>query len=209
MYGDVMVIVALVFSIIFLIFYFFAFYYVVLKKVSKKRFLRKFHNAICNIYMQKKVVANPTYCIEQLNLNYEKLCQTMPNNKYANIVDLLEMIIYYYDSCPNQIFTSVFMQKKDMEIRNFIVDICFYIKDKNPFISIPKKEADLMQSISYALENNNESLGKNSIKQLSQEIAIKEKTIVKKDKENQRANMVSIIGLVLTIFFGLLSLTHL
>lgn len=66
-----------------------------------------------------------------------------------------------------------------------------------------------MQSISYALENNNKSLGKNSIKQLSQEIAIKEKTIVKKDKENQRANIVSIVGLVLTIFFGLLSLSHL
>ena len=110
-----MVIVVFVFSIIFLISYFFAFYYVILKRVSKKSFLRKFHNAICNIYTQTKTASDLNYYnyyIEQINLNYEKLCQQMPNNKYANIVDLLEMIIYYYDSCHNQIFKSVFMQKK-------------------------------------------------------------------------------------------------
>lgn len=34
---------------------------------------------------------------------------------------------------------------------------------------------------------------------------INTKLIKNKDKENQRANIVSIIGIVLTIFFGLLS----
>jgi len=61
-----------------------------------------------------------------------------------------------------------------------------------------------MQSISDAL--NNKSLGENSLKQLSQEVATKEKMLVKKDKENQRVNIVSIVGITLTIFFGLLSI---
>ncbi|MCH5279029.1 MAG: hypothetical protein J1E60_04485 [Christensenellaceae bacterium] len=86
-----------------------------------------------------------------------------------------------------------------------MVDMCFYIKTINPFISISRKEADLMQSIMNALNNNNCSLGVSSLKQLSQEVATKEKLIIKKDKENRRANIVSIVGLILTVFFGILS----
>ena len=80
-----------------------------------------------------------------------------------------------------------------------MVDMCFYIKTINPFISISRKEADLMQSIMNALNNNNCSLGVSSLKQLSQEVATKEKLIIKKDKENRRANIVSIVGLILTV----------
>lgn len=40
-------------------------------------------------------------------------------------------------------------------------------KSINPFISIPQKEADLMQSIKEALDDNNQSLWINSLKQLS------------------------------------------
>lgn len=86
-----------------------------------------------------------------------------------------------------------------------MVDMCFYIKTINPFISISRKEAELMQSIMNALNNNNCSLGVSSLKQLSQEVATKEKLIIKKDKENRRANIVSIVGLILTVFFGILS----
>lgn len=42
-----------------------------------------------------------------------------------------------------------------------------HIKSKNPFIDIPRKEADLMQTIMDALNSNNTSLGINSLRQLS------------------------------------------
>ena len=195
--------------IIIMILYFFAFYNIILKRDSQRRFLQRFHNAVFNIhYRQRKSGssnASPTYWLEQLNLNYEKLCQSMPNNNYSSILDLLETIIYYYDSYPDRLFKEIFKQQKDRELRDFMAELCLHIKSQNPFISVPRKEADLMQSILDALNNNNKSLGVNSLKQLSQEIASKEKIIVKKDKENQRANIVSIVGIILTIFFGLLS----
>lgn len=200
----------MVFMLVFLALYVFAFYTIILKRDIQRRFLRTFHNAVCSIYTEANNASNnqPSldYLFEQLNLNYEKLCQTNPNNNYSSILDLLETIIYYYDSYSNTIFKNIFRQEKEPAVRNFIMEICLYIKNINPFISVPRKEADLMQSITDALENNNKSLGQNSLKQLSQEILTKEKSLIKKDKENQRANIVSIVGIVLTIFFGLLSM---
>lgn len=185
--------------------YVFAFYFIILRRDTRRGFLCTFYNAICNICKFSPESSDPAYLFEQLNLNYEKLCQDRPNNNYRSILDLLETIIYCYDSYSDYYFHKVFGRFKDQEVRNFILRICTYIKNINPFISISRKEADLMQSIKDALENNNKPLGVNSLNQLSQEIATKDKLITKKDKENQRANIVSIISIILTIFFGLLS----
>ena len=200
----------LVMVIVILAVYFWAFYFVILKRGEQKRFLRTFHNAICSIYagVNNNSLVGLTLAgwFEQLNLNYEKLCQEKPNSNYTSILDLLETIIYYYDSYADAFFKETFQQEKDPAVRNFIMEICQYIRNINPFISSPKKEADLMQSVTDALESNNKSLGLNSLRQLSQEIVAKEKIIVKQEKDNQRAIIVSIVGIVLTIFFGFLSL---
>ena len=175
-----------IFMTLFLAFYFFAFYIIVLKRDIHKTFLRTFYNAVCSIFEKADDnwydEALLAYCFDQLNLNYEKLCQANPNNNYKSILDLLETIIYYYDSYSNNTFRNIFRKNKEFVIRNFIVEMCLYIKEINPFISLPRKEADLMQSITDAIENSNKSLGTISIKQLSQEIVIKEKMIVNKSK---------------------------
>lgn len=220
MYNDITGSMMAFLLIIIILIYFISFYHITLNRFHVKRFLRRFYNAICNVYEQMKndlkkkeddlasnyhTDVDLEYYVEQLNLNYEKLCQQMQNNKYDNIIDLLEAIICCYDSYQDEHFENVFRYKKDERIRKFIIDMCFLIKKENPFISIPKKDADLMQTLLNALKDADISLAENSIKQLSQEIEIMEKTIVKKDKENQRATVVSIVGIVLTIFFGLLS----
>ena len=203
--------------IIFLLIYLIAFYKIIMKRDIQRQFLRRFHNAICNI-IDEPMHTSPmepdydpvhTYWFEQLNLNYEKLCQDNPNNNYTSILDLLETIIYYYDSYPDKVFKNIFSQIKNPKVRNFMLEMTLYIKSKNPFISIPRKEADLMQAIKDALDNSNKSLGINALSQLSQEVATKEKLIIKKNKENQRANIVSIVGVILTVFFGILSIMRL
>lgn len=117
----------------------------------------------------------------------------------------METVVYYYDTYPEKLFKSIFRTGKEQELRDFIIQICNYIKSVNPFISAPLKEAELMRTLKDALDNNNQSLGNNSLTQLSLEIETKEKLLIKKDKENQRANIISIVGIVLTLFFGFLS----
>ena len=88
-----------VFIAMFMVLYFVAFYIIIVKSATQRRFLRRFHNAVCNIYdeeirhtLQKTAKlysnVNSIYWFEHLNLNYEKLCQTNPNNNYTSILDL-------------------------------------------------------------------------------------------------------------------------
>lgn len=198
-----------------IVIYICAFFNIILKKDRQSIIMRRYYNAVCNIYSvyntnsvyinSQIILSNPSDILEQLNLNYEKLCQSYPNNSYSSILDLLQTLIYYYDTRSDKIFKNIFEVEKNKDIRQFMVDICAYIKEVNPFISIPKKEADLLQSIKNALISNNESLGSNALTHLSQEIENKEKLFLKQSKQNQRANVISIVGIILTIFFGFFS----
>lgn len=180
-------------------------FYTSLKLDYEDSMKKRFYMIICHIYNNSK-----DYSIEdlyeQINLNYEKFCQSFPDNKYTSILDLLETLIYNIDFFDNdKDFKKFFKNERSAEIRGFIIEMCSYIKNINPFISIPKKEADLLQSIQTALLNDNESLGINSLIHLSQEIKNKEKIIIKQDQVNKRATILSIVGVVLTIFFGIIS----
>lgn len=193
--------------------YFLQFYSYILKTDTNRNILIKFHNAVCNIYKNNKDTVNSVinnkdkdFLLEQLNLNYKKLCEKYPNNRYTNVLDILQTLVHYYDIYPNKLFKKIFNVEKELELRNFIMNMYLYIKQENPFISIPIKEANLLQSIQHALDENNILLGKNAIEQLSQEIELKEKKLIKQGKTNQITTIISIIGVVLTIFFGFISL---
>ncbi|MBQ2285484.1 MAG: hypothetical protein II244_07445 [Clostridia bacterium] len=81
-----------------------------------------------------------------------------------------------------------------------------YIKEKEPFASIPAKEANLLNNINDALLKNNIDLGTVSLAQLSKELSSKEIEIKKMEKQNLIGTIVSIIGIILTVIFGILSL---
>lgn len=123
-----------------------------------------------------------------------------------SILDALQTLVYYYDCYSDSELKNFFNLNKDLQFRDFMIDMCLYIKQKNPFLSIPPKEANLMQLIMNALDENNKSLGKSSLDQLSQEIEAKEKIMSKMDKTNRITTIISIAGVVLTVFFGIISL---
>lgn len=180
--------------------YFVAFYFIIIRNKANQ-VLKLFYNAVCNI---KKMDLSIEKSFEQINLNYEKICQSAKET-HLNILDLLTTLVYYYDSKSDTIFKNIFNSPKDAKIRDFMMDLCTYIKLENPFISIPPKEANLLQIIRDSYNDNNSSLGINALTQLTQEIEFKEKTLVEKVKENQRSTFISIIGIFLTLFFGVLS----
>ncbi len=201
-----------IFTILFLLImaiYFWSFFYVMRRKDNKRITLMKFNNAIISIYKNNDYNVNGKndydLLLEQLNLNYNKLCQDMPQQRYKSLLDILETIVYCYDTYSELQFQKYFKIKKVENIRIFLIDIIFYIKRIDPFISAPKKEADLMNMVLNALGQNNKSMGESSLKQLSLEIEYKERLFEKKEKDNQKATIVSIVGVILTFFFGLLS----
>jgi len=164
--------------------------------------LRRFYNAIVNIY-EKDLELDA--CFLQLKLNYDKLSQSFPSGDYTSVLDLLETIIYYYDTYSDKEFKRLLKGEKNNDIRAFIMEVCVFIKNDNPFISSPPKEAEMMRTIKDALHNNNTKLGINSLIQLSREVETKEKLLAKKEKENQIATIISVVGIILTLFFGFFS----
>ena len=129
----------------------------------------------------------------------------MGNNE-TTLLDVLEKFIYYYDTYPKHRFYNLFRVQKSLEIRNFIFSICKFIKDKDPFTAVPSKEANLLKNINDAIVKNNADFGKASLLQLSNELINREKLLKKKEKDNQLATIISIVGMILTVFFGFLSI---
>lgn len=165
--------------------------------------LRSFYFIIENIYNRNLPIKESC---EQLNLDYEKYCQEVKNIGFTNILDLLETMIYYYDSRTDKFFERFLKVNKKDEIRNFLMKLYNYIKTENPFLSAPLKEASLMKTLKEAIAINDSVLGVNTLMQLSTEIELKEKSIRKQRKLNELSMIVSGIGVVLTIVFGIISI---
>lgn len=108
--------VMIVFMAIILVVYFFSFYIIILKRSAQRQFWRTFHNAVCSIYAEmmnnSKGSIDPGYLFKQFDLNYEKLCRSNPSNNYSNVLELLETIIYYCDSCSSAII-KIFLTGKN------------------------------------------------------------------------------------------------
>lgn len=181
--------------------YIFVLFGAYLKRGKQDLVLKKFYKAIVSVYSIKNNIEDSFY---QLNIIYEKLCQNHPN-KYNNIFDLLKTVLYCYDTYNEKVFKNTFKVEKDSQIRNFIIELCDFINEKDPYISVPLKEASILKTIGEALENNNTQLGLNCLGQLSLEIESKEILIQKKEKENRITTMLTVVGLILTVFFGFLS----
>lgn len=194
-------IVLLIITLVFI--YFMMFYLIFFKTQIKHKRDYRFHNAILSIYDSSQSVDD---AYEQLLLNFSKLCQDMGNSNETTLLDVLERFIYYYDAYPKHRFSNLFRTQKRVEIRDFIFSICKFIRDKDPFTAVPSKEANLLKNINDAIAKNNADFGKASLLQLSNELINKEKLLKKKEKENQLTTIISIVGMILTIFFGFLSI---
>lgn len=186
-----------------LILYFYTFLISLKKRHTRISFLRKFHNAILTTY-NTKIDLPDKFAV--LSIDYHKLTQNT-NGPYKSVLDLLQTIMHHYDTCSDFSFRLKFHTVRDRGVYNYILDLCFYISHINPFISVPEKEAQMLTSLKEALETGNKSLGINSLNQLTVEIENKEKIIDKKDRDNRNSLLVSIVGIILTIFFGLTSIS--
>ena len=198
---SIMVLLMIVIILITLL-YFYFFYLFIVKSSKRDRILIQFYKAIISVYSTSHSLQSR---IDELTLNNKKISQRIGNNNYSSLMDILEMIINYYDTFSDKKFKSFFGHEKTSEIRDFICEVRNYLKNDDQFISVPTKEAQLLKNINIALKNNNYDLGKSSLNQLSDEIIYKEEIIKKKERNNQIAMIVSIVGIILTVFFGIMS----
>lgn len=188
--------------VVIIVLYILAFYYCIIKSGDKDIKMKRFHRAIISIYGRDLSVKES---LEQLVVNYNKIFQSSNKSTASNMLDLFESIINCYDTYTEKQFKNKFKTVKNEEVEKFIIVLHKEIINSDPFISLPSKEASFLKTIKEAIEKNNHDLANNSLDQLSKELIAKEKSFMKKEKENQVTTMISIIGVILTVLFGILS----
>lgn len=157
-------------------------------------------------------ISNLSDVLEQLSLNYNQLSQEMGLSKDSMVSDslgmlkLLDSIIHCYDTYTDKKFKVEFRIKKNENIRKFVFEIRKEIMSREPYITVPPKEANLLKAIRDSIEKNNKELGRNSLTQLSKEMTNKEKTLKRMERANQISMIISVVGVILTVIFGVLSL---
>ena len=177
------------------------FFYLNLKRSQVKRTRRQFFRAVTSVLKNNDDEDN---CIRQINMNFKNLSTKSSNIK--NSVDLLEEMAFNIDTLTENSFSSRYGIEVTSEIRGRIIRIIEMMKEKNPFDSLSPKEANLLESLKHALETGNKDLGRTLIKQLSDEMEILETNITIQNDKNKNSYVIATVGIVLTIYFGVLSL---
>ncbi len=190
--------------LIVVIVYFYIFFVLYSSKIKKSNQLVDFklYRIINSIYNQNLGIKES---YQQLITNY-LIHIKYSITKEQNLQESLEKTIYCFDAYSDNRFRKLFGEDKNPKIRSFIIDILDYINTNYPFSKIPQKEASLLKIIKESLDNNNIDLGNTAVNQLSEEIGLKEKRQLKLESQNKLSTIISIVGIILTIFFGILSL---
>ncbi len=114
-------------------------------------------------------------------------------------------MIYEIDTIGDKRFSQRYSIEVQNDTRNRIIGIISIIKERNPFVSLSSKEANLLINLHHSIESGNKDLGHTILKQLSDEMEILESNIRIQAKRNNTSYIIAAIGIVLTIFFGILS----
>lgn len=178
--------------------------YRIFKRKRRRSIYRGFFKACVKIVQN----TNTENAINEIRLNFRKLAEKNPNYKdvIKNPTDLLEELVYNIDRLEPNKFKELFGIEVSEEIRGKIIELITYLKKENPFVSLPPKEGNLLSILKQSIESNNKELGLNTINQLSDEIEILDSNLKIQERRNVNSYIVSVVGVILTIVFGIITL---
>jgi len=178
------------------------FVYIFYKRQTTRRLEKTFFRAVISVLNNSQ---NDQECIEQLEINFKKMREKNPSSssEAKASLDFLEDMFHYYDTLGEKTFKTRFNLEVTTEIRNRIVNIMNEMKRRNPFASLSRENANLLNDLKHSIESGNIELGTRTIRQLAEEIKIKESNVSIQERRNRNSLVIAVIGAVLTLFFGL------
>lgn len=148
---------------------------------------------------------------EEIQFLFNKACEFNGIEGDLNLlIKLLENYVYIV-TLKGMIHIKKLYKEQLNELEfNFIKDYIAYIKKTNIFFNISNKQRIFLSNLYRAIETNNVDLGKTVLNQLYEET---EKSLNEYDKKDKKAHtltmasfILGIIGIVLTIAFGVIPL---
>jgi len=166
---------------------------------------RQFFHAVIAILQR---VSDDQAVVEQIHIVFKKLAERFPyvSQTYKGATDFTEDLLYRSEAYREGAFKSAYGFELDNSQKDRIVRAIAIMKVSQPFSSISSKYGNLLNMIKHAFDTNNHDLGVNNLRQLADDIEVLESTIEVQARRNQVSIVVSIVGVILTIIFGALSI---
>lgn len=176
----------------------------VIKFARQKRARKEFFHAVQSILGR---VENDEDAVEQIYIVYKKLSERYPyvNLHYKNAGDFSEDLFCRSESFGKKIFKDAYGFDFSREEMDRVVKVIAIMKSRQPFSSVSSKYGNLLNMIKHAFDTSNKDLGVNNLRQLADDIEVLESTIDSQGRRNQISIVVSIVGVILTIVFGALT----
>jgi len=181
----------------------------------KKRIISKRHSSVEELYMLllavrydgiKSQYNTCSAVFEKMKLN--KKC------KYFSLLGALKDLMYFMlTKGENGFLRSIlsvipnpeYSAGEFREIKKNLQEIINYAEDIMVYPELSAKDAQVVKDLELAVENNNVALGASSLKQLSNSLQEKEERLHRQDRDSRNAKVWVTVGIILTVFFGILS----
>ena len=182
--------------------------------IVKRRVLRQKNSTIKELYMSLLGVQ-----YEDIDAQYatsKAIFEKMKTNKKCKYISLLSALkdlmrfmlakgeIDFLHSIG--IITSVEFEMGSYKyVTKNLREIISYAEKGMDYPELSPKDMQLVQAIELAIETDNHNLGLSSLKQLSSSLYEKEERLHEQNINEKNAKIWTTVGIVLTIFFGILS----
>lgn len=178
-----------------------------LRVMKKKSARREFFHAVLSILQRVK---DDSSAVEQIHIVFKKIAERYPHvsSTYKNATDFVEDLLYRVEAYGLKSFKDVYGFEFSDEQKDRIVSMIALMKARQPFSSVSSKYGNLLNMIKHAFDTTNPDLGTNNLQQLADDIEVLESTLDVQARRNQVAIIVSIIGVVLTLVFGALTVVQ-
>jgi len=175
-----------------------------MKTLKQKNARKQFFHATKSIL--ERVESNDE-AVKQIQIVFKKLTERHPyvRQAYKSAPDFLEDYLCRIESFGNERFKDAYKFDLDDAQKNRLIEIIDSIKSKQPFSTISSKYGNLLSMVSHAFDTDNHDLGKTNLRQLSDDIEVLESTIEQQSRTNQVSLVISVVGVILTVVFGALT----
>jgi ABC-type glycerol-3-phosphate transport system permease component len=171
-----------------------------IRKASRKEYYRAFLSVLDRVDDDEEVVDQMTVIFKKIS---ERHGLTSSGNDTAT--DYSEDLLCRVESYRHATFKFHYSIEFTPEHKGRIVNVIRIMKARQPFGSLSSKYGNLLSMIKHAFDTSNDDLGVSNLRQLAEDIELMESTIHSQGKKNLIATSVSVVGVVLTIVFGALT----
>ncbi|BCE00453.1 hypothetical protein [Marinicellulosiphila megalodicopiae] len=192
-------------SAVALLAFYIPFLVIMTRSVGAKSGRRHFYRSLKNIFEREK---DNSKAIDQISIIYRQVSEnnTEFSKKYRTPIDICEDLLSRATGFTSFVFKLHYSLSFTPEEISRLADIVKSIETEMPFISLSPKYGNQLEMLKLAYTSNDVDLGSNGLKQLAKDIKFLESTIENQERKNRTSTWVSVIGVILTIVFGAVSI---